>query len=101
MLRMLSLRHLRLKWRMVLILGVIAVLQTGMLGHFAIRYLDNVLDEQIGQQAMRVALAIAASPDVVRAVEAKDSDFLQPLSYKLAHSAEARFVVFGDKDAYA
>lgn len=98
MLQMLSLRHLRLKWRMVLILGVIAILQTGMLGHFAIRYLDSVLDKQIGQQAMRVALAIAASPDVIRAVEAKDSGFLQPLSYKLAHSAEARFVVFGDKD---
>ncbi|PSW19822.1 sensor histidine kinase [Photobacterium sanctipauli] len=94
----LSLRFLRLNTRMVLILGLIAILQTGILGHFAIRYLDNVLDEQIGQQAMRVALAISVSPDVVRAIEAKDTPILQPLSYKYAKSAKAKFVVFGDED---
>ncbi|MGF1701661.1 sensor histidine kinase [Photobacterium makurazakiensis] len=94
----LSLRFLRLNTRMVLILGIIAVLQTGILGHFAIRYLDSVLDEQIGQQAMRVALAISVSPDVIRAVDARNTSVLQPLSYKLAKSAEARFVVFGDKN---
>lgn len=92
----LSLRRLRLKPRMILILGMIAILQTGALGYFAISYLDKVLNEQIGQQAMRVAMAIAATPDVIDAVTEKNTTFLQPLSQKLARSAEARFVVFGD-----
>jgi len=83
---------------MVLILGIIAILQTGVLGHFTIRYLDSVLDEQIGQQAMRVALAIAASPEVIDAVANKNTTFLQPLSVQLAKSTEAKFVVIGDEN---
>ncbi|UXI03198.1 sensor histidine kinase [Photobacterium sp. TY1-4] len=83
---------------MILILGIIAILQTSALGHFAISYLDNVLNEQIGQQAMRVAMAIAATPDVIDAVAEKNTTFLQPLSHKLAQAAEARFVVFGDAE---
>lgn len=98
MTQLLSLRHLQLKTRMVLILGVIAVLQTGILGQFAIRYLDTVLEEQIGHQAMRVAQAIAASPTLIDAVETRNTDILQPLSYKMAKSAEAKFVVVGDRD---
>ncbi len=98
MTQFLSLRHLRLKTRMVLILGIIAILQTGVLGHFTIRYLDSVLDEQIGQQAMRVALAIAASPEVIDAVANKNTTFLQPLSVQLAKSTEAKFVVIGDEN---
>lgn len=93
----LSLRRLKLKQRMVLILGVIAILQTGTLGYFAINYLDRVLNEQIGQQAMRVAMTIAAMPDVVEAVSKENSTFLQPLSVALARSAQARFVVFGNE----
>ncbi|WP_371826109.1 PAS domain-containing protein [Photobacterium sp. GJ3] len=96
MTKLLSLRHFRLKTRMVLILGFIAILQTGALGHFTIQYLDKVLHEQIGQQAMRVAQTIASSPDVIRAVSEKDSAFLLPLSLKLAQAAQARFVVIGD-----
>ncbi|MGZ7315811.1 hypothetical protein ACXWQ1_09100, partial [Streptococcus pyogenes] len=79
------------------ILGVIAILQTGTLGYFAINYLDRVLNEQIGQQAMRVAMTIAAMPDVVEAVSEENSTFLQPLSVSLARSAQARFVVFGNE----
>ncbi|GAB6261227.1 sensor histidine kinase [Photobacterium sp. CCB-ST2H9] len=97
MTKLLSLRHFRLKTRMVLILGFIAILQTGALGQFTIRYLDSVLHEQIGQQAMRVAQTIAASPDVIRAVSEKNTVFLQPLSIRMAQAAQARFVVIGDE----
>lgn len=96
MTKLLSLRHFRLKTRMVLILGFIAILQAGALGHFTIRYLDSVLHEQIGQQAIRVAKTIATSPDVIRAVSDRDTAFLQPLSLKMAQAAQARFVVIGD-----
>ncbi|WP_051642247.1 sensor histidine kinase [Photobacterium galatheae] len=97
MTKLLSLRHFRLRTRMILILGLIAILQTGALGQFTIRYLDSVLHEQIGQQAMRVAQTIAASPDVIRAVSEKNTAFLQPLSIRMAQAAQARFVVIGDE----
>nr|WP_086940579.1 sensor histidine kinase [Thaumasiovibrio occultus] len=90
-------RQLRLKPRMVLLLGVITLLQTGVLGHFAVRYLDHSLEQQFGQQAMLVAQTIANTPEVIAAVKQRDIDHLNRVSEQLANAAEARFVVIGDQ----
>ncbi len=92
----LSLRRLKLKTRMVLILGLMALLQTGFLGLFALQFLNHSLDEQMGQRALHVAKTIAAMPEIIRAVERRDTGFLQPLSLTLAEKTAARFVVVGD-----
>ena len=93
-----SIRKLKLKTRMVAILGLIALLQTGSIGLFALYYLNQSLDEQIGQQALHVAKAIAAIPQVVDGVAQRDSEMLQPLSLNLAEEVDARFVVIGDRN---
>ncbi|WP_394210334.1 ATP-binding protein [Enterovibrio calviensis] len=95
---MLSLRSLKLKTRMMLILGMMAILQTGFIGFFALVYLSQSLDEQIGLRALHVAKTIAAMPDVVEAVESRDSEWLQPISIDLASVNDARFVVIGDRN---
>jgi len=92
------LRRLKLKSRMILILGLMALVQTGFIGFFALHYLHQSLDEQIGQRALDVAKTIAATPQVIDAVERRDSDYLQPVSLKLAEETQARFVVIGDRD---
>ena len=91
-----SLRRLKLKTRMVLILGLMALLQTGLLGVFALQFLNLSLDEQMGQRALHVAKTIAAMPQIIRAVEQADSTELQPISQRLAERTEALFVVIGD-----
>ncbi|MDO6561865.1 sensor histidine kinase [Amphritea sp. 1_MG-2023] len=88
--------QLKLKQRMILILGIMALIQTGFIGLFALHYLERSLDEQIGQRALDVAKTIAVMPNVVAAVKQKDSAYLQPLSLSLAQTTRARFVVIGD-----
>ncbi|EAR60766.1 ATP-binding protein [Neptuniibacter caesariensis] len=92
------LRRLKLKSRMILVLGLMALVQTGFIGLFAVHYLHQSLDEQIGQRALDVAKTIAATPQIIAAVQRRDSEYLQPISMRLAEETQARFVVIGDKD---
>ncbi|MEH6577695.1 MAG: sensor histidine kinase [Amphritea sp.] len=90
------LRRLKLKDRMILILGLMALVQTGFIGLFAVHYLNQSLDEQIGQRALHVAKTIAAIPQVIDAVEQRDTSYLQLLGLSLAEKTQALFVVIGD-----
>lgn len=90
-------RRLKLKSRMMLILGLMALLQTSMLGWFAMQYLSQSLDDEIGLKTLHVAKTIAAMPEVAIAVANNDSNYLQPLSLTLAHQTNARFVVIGNR----
>jgi len=89
-------RRLKLKSRMMLILGLIALLQTSMLGWFAVQYLSQSLNDEIGLKTLHVAKTIAAMPEVATAVKNNDSIYLQPLSLTLAQQTNARFVVIGN-----
>ncbi|GAA0687678.1 sensor histidine kinase [Marinobacterium maritimum] len=83
---------------MVLILGLIALLQTGALGLFALHYLSSSLQEQMGERALHVAKTIAAIPQIIEAVETRNSAVLQPIAQSLAEKTQARFVVIGDSN---
>ncbi|KEI70270.1 histidine kinase [Endozoicomonas elysicola] len=89
-------RIVKLKTRMILILGVMVLIQTGLVGGFALTYLSQALDEQMAQKAMHVANTISDIPSVQRAVTERDSNFLHPLSLKLAEKNGARYVVIAD-----
>mgnify|MGYP000023437871 FL=1 len=89
-------RRLKLKSRMMLILGLMALLQTSMLGLFAVQYLSQSLDDEIGLKALHVAKTIAAMPEIETAVANSNSTYLQPLSMTLAKQTNARFVVIGN-----
>lgn len=93
-----KLQALKLKTRMILVLGIMTVVQTGVIGLVAVLTLHHSLDEQIGQRALDVAKTIAAMPNVRSAVERRDSDYLVPLSLTLAEQTQARFIVIGDRD---
>ncbi len=86
-----------LKNRMIAVLGIIGALQTGIIGLVAWSYLTNALSDQIGQRALKVAQTIAAMPSVVLAVENEDTTFLNELSYQLAKTNNARFIVIGNR----
>ncbi|WP_409419654.1 ATP-binding protein [Marinomonas sp. RS-M-Aa-14] len=92
------LRNLKLKTRMTLVLGLMALLQTGFLGVFALNHLNESLEEQVAERALQVAKTIAVMPEIIAAVKASDTSFLQPLSLHLADTTHARFVVIGDKN---
>ncbi len=90
------LRKLKLKTRMILILGLVSALQTGLIGAFAWYYLADSLDDQIGERALKVARTIAAMPGVIEGVKQRDTEWLQPLREQLEDTNEALFIVIGD-----
>ncbi|MGB0733684.1 MAG: PAS domain-containing protein [Pontibacterium sp.] len=94
-----SFQTLKLRTRMVIILGMMALAQTGVIGAFAIQYLTYALEEQVASQSLNLAHTLANTPHVIKAVRNKDSDFLQPYSLRIADAAGARFIVFGDNQA--
>jgi len=96
--KMFSKNRITLKSKMMIIIGLVALIQTGFLGLFALNYLQKSLNEQIGQQALNVANTIASMPEVMKAIQIKKTSFLQPLSLVLANNIQARFVVIGDKN---
>lgn len=89
-------KKLKLKTRMILVLGLVSAAQTGLIGGFAWQYLSRSLDDQIGQRALMVAKTIAAMPSIIQGIETRDTDRLQRLSAKLTRTNEALFIVIGD-----
>lgn len=92
-------KRLKLKTRMILVLGLVSAIQTGIIGGFAWYYLSASLDEQIGQRALNVAKTIAATPDIIRGVQTRDVESLNQLSQKLANTNDALFIVIGDHNS--
>ena len=90
------LRRLKLKTRMILALGLVGALQTGLIGGFAGYYLSESLYDEIGQRALMVAKTVAGMPAVIDGVQARDSEVLMALSRRLAATNEALFIVIGD-----
>ena len=93
------LKKLKLKTRMILVLGLVSAVQTGLIGGFAWYYLSDSLDEEIGQRALMVAKTIAAMPEIITGVQQRDTESLQTLSHKLAATNEALFIVIGDHNS--
>lgn len=90
-------RPRKLSTRLMGIIGLLALLQTGFIGLYAFNQLNTSLSDQISQRALHVAKTVAAMPEVIRAVERRDSEYLQPLMLHLAQEVGARFIVIGDR----
>ena len=91
-----SIRQLKLKTRMIAILGLMVLIQSGLIGLFALTTLNQSLQDQIAQRALHVAKTIAAMPQVIEAITQQDSSSLPALAAKMAAKNEALFVVIGD-----
>ncbi|WP_166268976.1 ATP-binding protein [Marinobacter caseinilyticus] len=81
---------------MILLLGLVSALQTGLIGGFAGYYLSESLYEEIGQRALMVAKTVAAMPSVIRGVKQRDQEALGGLSHNMAETNDALFIVIGD-----
>lgn len=93
-----QMRHLKLNTRMIVVLCLMSALQASLIGGFAWYQLRESLDKEIGNRALNVSKTIAAMPDVIRAIEKRDSLILNQISTKLAATNNALFIVIGDKD---
>lgn len=84
--------------RMILALCLMALLQAVLLGGYALWHLSNSVEEQIGHRALQLARAVALIPEVVSAVERRDSESLDPFIDQIRATGDARFIVVGDAE---
>ena len=89
-------RKLGIQNRMLVALCLMGLLQAVLLGGYALLHLSNSVEEQIGRRALQLAKAVALIPEVVSAVEEKDSARLNPFIERIRKSGDARFIVVGD-----
>ena len=93
---MLSDISLNLKTRMVIILGSFALLITLSIGAVALNIMSDTLEQQMGQQALSTARAVAKLPQIRQGLMDNDSRQIQPLVEEIRASVGARFIVVGD-----
>lgn len=87
---------LNLKTRMVIILGSFALLITLSIGAVALNIMSDTLEQQMGQQALSTARAVAKLPQIRQGLMEKDSRKIQQLVEEIRASVGARFIVVGD-----
>ena len=92
-----SIRQLKLKTRMIAVFGVLVLVQTGLIGLYALTNLNQSLHEQIAQRALHVAKTIAAMPQVISAIEQQQTQALPQLAITMADKNAALFVVIGNR----
>jgi len=89
---------LSLQKRVLITLLGLTLAQGCILLVFTFSYIEDILNNQIGQRALNVAESIAQIDEVSLAVEKRDSVYLQEMSMNVAKKTGARFVVIGDKN---
>jgi two-component system CitB family sensor kinase len=82
---------------MILVFGLVVLIQSGLIGLFAVTTLKQSLHDQIAQRALHVAKTIAAMPQVIEAIESKQVETLPQLALTMANKNDALFVVIGDR----
>ena len=90
--------RLSLKTRLLIALCITALLQSFLLGGFALQHLATSLEEQIGQRALQMAKGVASQPEVRIGVQQRNSRNLQQLAEQIRLNSDARFIVIGTKD---
>ncbi len=90
------LMKLNLQTRMVMILGSFALLITLSIGGVALNIMSDTLEQQMGQQALSTARAVAKLPQIREGLVEKDSRKIQALVEEIRSSVGARFIVVGD-----
>ena len=90
---------MNLQKRVLAILLGLTIAQGAILLAFTFIYLEDILEDQIGQRALNVAESISQIKEISDAVKNKDTQYLQTLSLNIADNIGARFVVIGDKQS--
>ncbi len=87
----------KISTRLMFMMCLLVLLQTALLGGFALHYLTSSLEEQIGLRALQLASMIAQTPAVREAALAHDSNRMQSLAEELREATDASFIAVGDE----
>ena len=86
----------RLTTRLMLTLVSVVLLQAIVSGSFTLHYIEVILEERIGDQALQLSKVVSKLPQIRQGLLQKDSSLIQPLAESIRKQTDARFIVVGD-----
>ncbi len=86
----------RLQTRLMLALILVVLLQAIISGSFTLHYIEVVLEERIGEQALQLSRVVSSLPQIRQGLIDRDVDQIQPLAESIRKETDARFIVVGD-----
>ncbi len=86
----------RLTTRLMLMLIVMMLLQAVVSGSVTLHYIEVILEERIGDQALQLSKVVSSLPKISKGLIDKDSNQIQPLAESIRKQTDARFIVIGD-----
>ncbi|MCP4490567.1 MAG: sensor histidine kinase [Gammaproteobacteria bacterium] len=88
----------RLTTRLMLLLVFMMLLQASVSSIFTLHYIEVILEERIGDQALQLSQVVSSLPQIRQGLIARDSNQIQPLAESIREQTDARFIVVGDID---
>jgi two-component system CitB family sensor kinase len=90
--------RLNLQTRLILAFTFVVLIQAAITGSITLRYIQIVLEQQIGEQALQLSKIVASLPQIRQGLSARDVDQIQPMAEQIRQQTDARFIVVGDRD---
>jgi two-component system CitB family sensor kinase len=88
----------RFQTRVMLTLVFIVTLQAIVSGSFTLHYIEVVLEERIGEQALQLSRVISKLPQIRQGLVKRDAKQIQAFAEAIRLETDARFIVVGDLD---
>jgi two-component system CitB family sensor kinase/two-component system sensor histidine kinase DcuS len=91
-----AIKKLGLHNKLAFLSSSLIVLQVAGLGFFTVHYLQQNLEEQIGNNALSIAQTLTHSNEIRQGLIQQDSDSIQKYVENIRQQINARFIVVGD-----
>lgn len=88
----------RLQTRIMLALILVVLLQAIISGSFTLRYIEVILEQRIGDQALQLSRVVSSLPQIRQGLIDRNVDQIQSLAESIRSNTDARFIVIGDLD---
>ena len=93
-----SVSRLNLQTRLMLAFAFVVLIQAAITGSITLRYIQVVMEQQIGDQALQLSNIVSSLPQIRQGLSDRDVDQIQPIAEQIRLQTDARFIVVGDRD---
>lgn len=87
-----------LQTRLMLAFAFVVLIQAAITGTITLRYIQLVLEDRIGDQALQLSNIVSNLPQIRQGLVERKVDLIQPLAEQIRKKTDARFIVVGDRE---
>lgn len=89
---------LNLQTRLMFVFAAVVLIQAIITGVFTHRYIQYIMEERIGEQALQLSKVVSQLPQIRQGLAERDVSQIQPLTESIRNQTDARFIVIGDTE---